>query len=252
MREVAGLPHLRVRALAEVGSTNVLAMEAARAGDPGGLWILGGRQVEGRGRRARPWVSEPGNLYASYLVLDPASGDRLAQLPLVAALALSEAVDEMCGTYALAKLKWPNDQLVDGAKISGILLEATSLPNGSRAVVMGFGLNLVHHPDLADYRAADLAGLGYQVDVGQAFAALAGSLERRLVSWNGEAGGDRLMADWQARATGLGKAIRVRFDSGETHGIFEGLDEIGRLRLRLEDGTLTSVSAGDVFFGNGS
>ena len=251
MREVPGLPHLRVQAHAEVGSTNVLAMEAARAGDPGGLWIVGGRQVAGRGRRSRPWVSEPGNLYASYLVLDPAVGDRLAQLPLVAALALSEAVDAMCGTYALAKLKWPNDLLVDGAKISGILLEATSLPDGARAVVMGFGLNLVHHPDLADYRAADLAGLGYRVEVQQAFVALAGALEHRLADWASGAP-TQLVADWQARATGLGEEIRVRFETGETHGIFEGLDEIGRLRLRLADGTLSSVSAGDVFFGSGS
>lgn len=211
----------------------------------------GGRQVSGRGRRARAWVSEPGNLYASYLARDPASGDRLAQLPLLAALSLSEAVDAMCGTYALAKLKWPNDLLVDGAKISGILLEATTLPDGTRAVVMGFGLNLVHHPDLADYRAADLAGLGYRVTVDEAFMALAGSLDRRLRDWRADAPG-QLVADWQARATGLGETIRVRFETGETHGIFEGLDEIGRLRLRHADGTLTSVSAGDVFFGSGS
>lgn len=248
MREVPGLPHLRVQAHAEVGSTNVLAMTAAQAGDPGNLWILGGRQLSGRGRRARVWVSEPGNLYASFLAVSPGPDTRLAELPLVAALALAEAVDAMCGTYALARLKWPNDLLVDGAKISGILLEASGTPDGRRAVVFGFGVNLAHHPELPDYRATDLAGLGYRVGVEEAFRALALSLDARLRHWREEPFASTV-ADWQARASGLGEPVRVRFENGEDSGIFEGLDADGRLRLRHADGSLAVISAGDVFFG---
>ncbi len=244
-----GLPGIRVAAHREVGSTNALALEAAARGEAGGLWIVGGLQTAGRARRARSWMSEPGNLYATYLGIDPGPSERLAQLPLVAAIALSEAVDRMCGTLRLARLKWPNDLLVDGAKISGILLEATQLADGRRAVVFGFGLNLVHHPDLADYRAADLAGLGYQIDVERAFLELARALEARLSSWR-----ERPFAvqieDWLERSVGVGGPIRVRLDKCETSGIFQGLDGEGRLMLRRDDGTVSVISAGDVFFAN--
>ncbi|WP_208979006.1 biotin--[acetyl-CoA-carboxylase] ligase [Stappia stellulata] len=230
-----------------VTSTSVVALEKARAGDPGNLWIVGQRQTGGRGRRGRPWVSESGNLYASLLLIDPAEPARLAQLPLVAALALAEAVDRMCGTHKLARLKWPNDLLVDGAKISGILLEAAALADDRRAVTCGFGLNLAHHPELPDYAAADLEGLGYRVAPDVAFFALAESVSSQLARWRSEpfAG---ILSDWLARAQGIGLPIRVRFERTELHGTFVGLDEEGRLLLRGEDGSMTTVSAGDVFF----
>ncbi|WP_197673722.1 biotin--[acetyl-CoA-carboxylase] ligase [Stappia sp. ES.058] len=230
-----------------VSSTNAVALDFARKGDPGNLWIVGQRQTGGRGRRGRPWVSEPGNLYASLLLIDPADPVRLAQLPLVAALALADAVDRMCGTHRLVRLKWPNDLLVDGAKISGILLEAAVLADGRRAVACGFGLNLSHHPELPDYAAADLAGLGYRVTAESGFAALAESVSLQLDRWRNEPFSG-ILADWISRATGIGNPIRVRLSQDELHGTFVGLDEEGRLLLRGEDGSMTTISAGDVFF----
>lgn len=232
---------------AELGSTNSHALAAAGEGDPGNLWIVARRQVAGRGRRARAWVSEPGNLYTSLLLIDPGEGERVGQLPLVAALALAEAVDAMTGSYGLARLKWPNDLLVDGAKISGILLEATVLADGRRAVVCGFGLNLAHHPDLPGYAAADLAGLGFSVAPERAFRALAESAAKQLARWSGEpfAG---ILEDWRRRAVGIGAPIRVRLEDRELTGVFAGLDSDGRLVLDQGEGRHMTVSAGDVFF----
>jgi BirA family biotin operon repressor/biotin-[acetyl-CoA-carboxylase] ligase len=244
---VHNVPGYRVGGFETVTSTNALALDYAQKGDPGRLWIVGQRQTGGRGRRGRPWVSEPGNLYASLLLIDPGEAARFAQLPLVAALALADAVDRMCGTHRLARLKWPNDLLVDGAKISGILLEASGLADGRRAVTCGFGLNLSHHPDLPDYAAADLAGLGYRVSPKSAFAALSESVALQLDRWRNEPFSG-ILADWISRATGVGNPIRVCLSQDELHGIFVGLDEEGRLLLRGGDGSMTTISAGDVFF----
>ncbi len=192
-------------------------------------------------------MSEPGNLYASLLLIDPASGDRVAQLPLVAALALAEAVDAMTGSYGLVRLKWPNDLLVDGAKISGILLEATVLADGRRAVACGFGLNLAHSPEIAEYRATNLAGLGFSVTPEQAFRALAASVAAQLTRWRREPF-PGIIDDWRSRAVGIGAPIRVRLDDRELDGIFAGLDADGRLVLDRGGGSHVTVSAGDVFF----
>jgi len=246
VREVAGVAGYRVAAHAELGSTNSAALAAAGEGDPGNLWVLAGRQTSGRGRRARPWVSEPGNLYASLLTIDPMPAERIGQFTLVAALALAEAVDAMTGSYGLVRLKWPNDLLVDGAKISGILLEATLLADGRRAVVCGFGLNLAHHPELPDYKAANLAGLGFPVRLERAFAALAASVERYMMRWREEPF-SLCLDDWRRRAVGIGAPIRVRLEDRELNGIFAGLDPDGRLVLEAGD-TRQTIAAGDVFF----
>lgn len=247
MHPIPAVQPYRVVGLETVGSTNAVALDHAHSGDAGKLWVVARRQTGGRGRRGRPWASEPGNLYASLLLIDPADPARLGQLPLVCALALADAVDRMCGTHRLVRLKWPNDLLVDGAKISGILLEAAVVGEGRRAVACGFGLNISHHPELADYAAADLAGLGYRVTPEIGFGALAESVSRQLDRWRHEEFSG-ILTDWLSRAQGIGMPIRVRLSQDELHGTFVGLDEEGRLLLRGADGSMTTISAGDVFF----
>src|SRR5262245_57801913 len=109
---VAAVPGARIVTLDTVGSTNAEAFARARAGERGPLWIVARRQTDGRGRRGRRWISEPGNLYASLLLVDPAPSSRAAELSLVAGLALHDALVECSpGLAPRLKLKWPNDVL---------------------------------------------------------------------------------------------------------------------------------------------
>ncbi|OJJ12165.1 biotin--[acetyl-CoA-carboxylase] ligase [Alphaproteobacteria bacterium AO1-B] len=246
-----GAPDFLYEAYETVGSTNALCLERAVSGHPGNLWIRAGIQTAGRGRRGRAWTSPQGNLFASVLLIDPSPLARIGELPLLSAVALAEAVDKAAGTLQLVSLKWPNDLLVDGAKLSGILLEAETLKDGRLAAVMGFGVNCVSHPDPALYRATDLRSLGYQVSADSLFAALAEALAKYLVIWHQPDGFDRIRRQWLKRAAHLGQMITVRAAQEEITGIFDDLDASGHLVLRLDNGQKRTVYAGDVFLSGG-
>lgn len=234
---------VRLLALQETTSTNAHALDLARGGDRGPLWIVAERQSAGRGRRGREWTSKPGNLYASLLLTDPAPGAHVAELSFVAALAVHDAICDvapMLGPHLT--LKWPNDVLCGGAKLVGILLEG----EGS-AVVVGIGVNCAHHPEGTEYPATDLSTAGAHVTVADLFAALSRAMVARTAQWQRGEGFAQVRADWLKRAEGLGKPVRVRLQDRETSGIFEALDEAGRLALRLSDNTLETIAAGDVF-----
>ncbi len=247
-RPVPSAPGYRFKAFASVGSTNAVALEAARSGDPGQLWIVGAEQTAGRARRGRQWASERGNLYASVLLVDVALADRIGELPLVAAVALADAVEAACGALGLVRLKWPNDLLIDGKKISGILLEAQPLADDRNAVVCGFGVNCRHHPNLGHYPAGNLGAFGYNVQADRLFALLAKSLSDTLKDWSMPGGFAGVRERWLARASGIGEKITVRYPERELTGIFQGIEADGRLRLQLFGGGFELVSAGDVFF----
>jgi BirA family biotin operon repressor/biotin-[acetyl-CoA-carboxylase] ligase len=229
-----------------IGSTNAQALAMARAGERGPLWITAKRQTAGRGRRGRTWVSEPGNLYASLLLTDPAPPECCAELSFVAALALHDAIGRRIpGLANRLVLKWPNDLLIDRNKFAGILIE------GERAnVVIGIGVNCAHHPGGTDTPATDLAAAGVRATPDSLFTPLSAAMIVRLAQWNRGAGFAATRADWLARAADLGKPIRVKSGDGDLSGQFESLDETGRLVLRLADGTRQTVTAGDVFIGN--
>lgn len=231
-----------------MGSTNADAFDAGRAGDPGRLWITGAVQTTGRARRGRSWVSERGNLYASLLLINPGPRERLGELPMVCAVALADAVEAATGSFGLVRLKWPNDLLVEGAKISGILLESEMLGDGRSAVVCGFGVNCSHHPDPAQYRATDLSELGFRITPDHLFDRLASAMERRLDQWAGGSGFGAIRKAWLERAAGLGEMITVRLSDKTYEGVFRDLDVDGRLVLDHAGEGEMRISAGDVFF----
>lgn len=239
----------RLTALGTVGSTNEEAMARARAGDPGRLWVTAESQRGGRGRAGRTWVSEPGNLYASALLIDPAPIDRLGTLPLVAALAVHDALkpDFRANPQALS-IKWPNDILVDGAKINGILLESERCADGRLAVVVGCGINVAHHPEGGLYRTTSLAACGIATPVSTVLARLATALAERLDAWEGGRAFARLRADWLRAARGIGETVTVRRADGAVTGRFAELDADGYLCLELPGGARQRVAAGDLFF----
>jgi BirA family biotin operon repressor/biotin-[acetyl-CoA-carboxylase] ligase len=234
---------VRLATYDEIASTNAEALVRAAAGERGPLWIVARRQTAGRGRHGRPWVSEPGNLYATLLVSDAAPAGRAPEISFAAALAVHDAVADVAPALReRLTLKWPNDLLCDGKKLAGILIEGQG-----QALAIGIGLDCRHHPDGTSYPATDLAALGVDVSAEDAFAALSRSTLVRLAQWGRGAGFAAIRADWLQRAHGRGRDVRVRLDGRDTEGRFEDLDAAGRLLLRHADGSLETISAGDVF-----
>jgi BirA family biotin operon repressor/biotin-[acetyl-CoA-carboxylase] ligase len=230
-----------IRTVAETGSTNADMIALARSGIEEGVWLRAERQLAGRGRHGRSWSSPEGNLYASTVVRLRASDPPAPTLALVGAVSLDESVSAYLRREGLW-LKWPNDLLLDGAKLSGILLE-----RAERAVVVGIGVNLVDHPDLPDRRTTSLAAQGVVVDAADFMATLAETFARWLGRWRGE-GLAPVRARWLERAHPPGTALSAAApDGGSVDGLFDGLDRDGALILRLADGSRRVIHAGDVF-----
>ncbi|MBA2935786.1 biotin--[acetyl-CoA-carboxylase] ligase [Sphingomonas sp. CGMCC 1.13654] len=229
-----------IRTIRDTLSTNDEVLALAQAGAPEGVWVRAEQQRGGRGRQGRTWVSPPGNLYASVLVRLQPHDPPAPSLALVAAVAVAEAVEAFGAT---AQIKWPNDLLVDGAKLSGILLE-----RADGAVVVGIGVNLAHHPEDIDRPATSLAAaLGHAPDPDAFITALAESFARWLYRWRAE-GLAPIRARWLEKAHPIGTALTARLPDGSSlEGLFDGLDAMGALRLRLADGQVHVIHAADVF-----
>lgn len=198
-------------------------------------------QTSGRGRQGRAWVAQSGNFFGS-TVIELGAGDPPAQsLSLVAGLALAEAVDVAAPGSSLM-LKWPNDLLLDGGKLAGILLERS----GDR-VIIGIGVNLATAPPVEGRRIADLGGC----ITPQAFAPLlAASMARLLTAWRSSEP-EAFARAWLARAHPPGTELRVHGDDAQPlSGRFDGIDPDGTLRLRLADGNVRAIHAADIELGS--
>jgi BirA family transcriptional regulator, biotin operon repressor / biotin---[acetyl-CoA-carboxylase] ligase len=247
----------RLISLEATDSTNDDALQAARSGDPGMLWIVAGAQRAGRGRHGRQWSSPPGNLYASLLLIDPCGPALAPQLGFVAGLALHEAVETVTGVGApRLALKWPNDLLLDGAKVSGLLLEGHQLSaTGPLAIIIGFGVNVGFAPTGTPYPATALQSLRPRLSREDVFRALSMAFARTFAAWRSSS---RMNASdpfgpirqlWLERAAGIGEEVQLRLPTGEKRGIFDGLDRHGRLQLKSPAG-LELIDAGDLYFPN--
>ncbi|HEX8307336.1 MAG TPA: biotin--[acetyl-CoA-carboxylase] ligase [Allosphingosinicella sp.] len=241
MSETEG-SNIEIRIVAETGSTNDDLASLARDGAPEGLWLRAGRQSGGRGRQGRGWHSPPGNLYASTIVRLRPGDPPAPTLALVAAVALHDVASRFTVAGIAIEIKWPNDLLVAGAKLSGILLERIG-----DAIVIGFGVNLGDHPDEVDRPAINMGMLGGAPDPSRFLEALASSFERWLGRWRAE-GLEPIRLSWLASAHPIGTALSTHMPSGaRIDGLFDGLDDSGALCLRLPDGTRQVIHAGDVF-----
>ena len=238
---------VRLIAYDTLGSTNAEALARGRTGERGPLWLTAARQTAGRGRRGNAWVSEPGNLYASLLLTDAAPAAHLPELCFVVALAVRDAVCAAAPRLAPEiKLKWPNDLLLGGAKLAGILIEAESA--GKRtSIAAGVGLNCAHHPDTRAAAATSLAAQGATVTPAALMTVLSRTMIARLAQWGRGAGFAAIRSEWLSHAAGLGGDIQVRLPDRELSGTFETLDPAGRLMLRLPGGSIEAITAGEVF-----
>lgn len=233
-------------ALGDVGSTNDEVRTRLDQLDIGPLVITAERQVKGRGRRGREWVSPVGNLYASFAFCPDVPLMRFAELSFVVAVAVAEMAEALVGTRATIRCKWPNDVLADGAKLSGILLETARSAAGRDAVIMGIGINVASAPTDTPYGAAALGLLDAEVTVERVLAMLSTRLTAWTETWETQ-GFAHVRNAWLAIADGLGAPIVARLADGELHGRFDGLDVDGALLLRQDDDTIRRITAGDVF-----
>ena len=232
--------HFDIRRLPITASTNDDAKLAAEAGAAEGLVIWALEQKAGRGRQGRQWESPAGNLYASLLLRPPTARMEWGRYSFVAALAIDDCVRGFF-PHSLVELKWPNDVLVGGKKISGILLES-----GEDFLVVGMGLNVLHSPENPLYPATSLSA---EQAAPPPLEDILTNFLKAFSAWydlmNVE-GFAPIRAAWLAHARK--GTVRVRLDQGEIQGQFVDLDENGALRLLLADGTEKSVNTGDVFF----
>lgn len=241
--------HPPIEAYEELDSTNAEARRRAEAGEGGPVWITAAVQTAGRGRRGRAWSTNRGNLAATLLTLTDRPPAEAAQLSFVAALAACDLADTCLGPGA-ARLKWPNDVLVHGRKAVGILVESGSRADGRLWLAVGIGVNLAHAPQDVERPAAAFAEYmtGAPPAPLDALEVLAGAFERWRSAWATH-GFPPIAAGWSERATGIGQRCEARLPNRTAHGVAEGLDPDGALRLRLDDGGLERITAGDVFFG---
>lgn len=232
----------------EVDSTILEAQRRVERGAALPVWLVAGRQTSGRGRRGRAWVSMDGNLMATLAFESDRAPPEIALFGFATGLSLCDALDEHIGG-GRAMLKWPNDVLVDGAKIAGILIDSGSRQNGRHWVGLSFGVNLSSMPEAIDQPTTSLRRLtppGALVPAPMAFLA---KIRPRLAFWSGELaarGFGALRNAWLRRAYGLGRDALVRQGEVALEGRIEGMSATGALELRTPQG-LRLINAGDVF-----
>ena len=240
--------------LDDVDSTNAEGRRRAEAGQTGPLWIVARRQSAGRGRRGREWVSETGNLYATLLTTTPKGPAEAAQVTFVAALAVA---DLLCSFVPapLVTIKWPNDVMIEADKVSGILVESGAHEAGGLWLAVGIGVNLAEAPSGTERPATAIGGhLKGDVSTVPTPELAAEVLGKYFALWIDRwetLGFTTILDAWIARCRGLDKPCTARLGRETLSGVADGVEADGALRLRLADGSVRLISAGDVFFGEG-
>ena len=227
-----------IQTVPETGSTNADLAARLRSGEqvPEGLWLVAERQNAGRGRQGREWHDGAGNFMGSTVVhirhADPAP----ASLALLAGLALHEVISPLLRPTQSAVLKWPNDVLAGRAKLAGILLEREG-----EAVIIGIGVNLVCAPALPDRQTIALGAIAEPPQRDAFAAALASQFTLELDRWR-SFGLSPIVSRWLRAGTPVGTRITAEGQGGS----FAGLTPEGSLQLRLADGSLQTIHAGEV------
>jgi BirA family biotin operon repressor/biotin-[acetyl-CoA-carboxylase] ligase len=233
----------RLEYRAALGSTQDLARELAQAGAAEGTVVLAGRQTAGRGRLRRSWISPTGGLYLT-VVLRPAA-QHLKALVIIAALAVARAVEGLTGLQT--SLKWPNDVLVAGRKLSGILSESELVGEAVSYVLVGIGVNV--NADMSAYGEAAPLATSVMAELGREVsreALAAGILNEFEALYLAAQAGEPIHEEWRARLSTLGRQVQVRFGEQVEEGLAEDVDSDGSLILRRADGSRVTIAAGDV------
>jgi BirA family biotin operon repressor/biotin-[acetyl-CoA-carboxylase] ligase len=246
------MPAAPILLLDQTDSTNAEARRRADAGETGPLWIVARRQSAGRGRRGRQWESQDGNLFSTLMQVTRKSPAEAAQVTFVAALAIADLLDAWAPA-SLVTIKWPNDVMLAGQKASGVLVESGAHESGGLWLAVGIGINLVSAPEGTERPATALAhhlrgDVASPPTIEAAAAKLAEAFNVWMTRWE-TLGFQPILDAWSARTAGLDGPAVARLGRETIEGRAEGVAPDGALKLRLADGSLRLISAGDVFFG---
>lgn len=229
----------------EVPSTQDIATENARNGAPAGTVIVASSQSRGRGRSGNVWDSRTGNLFCSIILRPDIEPSQSGQYSFLIAIALNRALSDIANDAHAIKNKWPNDVLVDGKKIAGILLEAVLEEDALDAMIIGVGINITHSPEDKIF----LNALVQSPETAERFLpAFLAHLAEVLDEYERE-GFAGLREEWLDQALNLHQPIKVRLPNTVLDGVFEGLAPDGALTLRLANGDIKVIHSGEVFFG---
>ncbi len=217
----------------------------------GPAWFLGLTQTAGKGRRARVWISPLGNFYATLLLQPTEPPEQVALRSFAAAIALRDAFVALTGLPQAFALKWPNDVLLNGGKVAGILLESTRAGQGMHLAV-GIGVNLIAAPETHLVEPGALAPVSLLGETGLRVTpeAFLDTLATSFAHWEAvfqRDGFAPLRAEWLAHAARLGEVIRARTGDQTREGVFETIDGAGNLMLRMARETV-AIPAAEVFF----
>jgi BirA family transcriptional regulator, biotin operon repressor / biotin---[acetyl-CoA-carboxylase] ligase len=252
-----------IRHYETIDSTNLEAHRLFQAGEYGPLWLLADEQTAGKGRLDRRWASAQGNCYSTLILpLSRHSGESknlfksnddqipafagmtemgLASIPQIG-FVVALAVADVVSAVTTPTLKWPNDVLVNGAKISGILCEVLSPSPLTTAI--GCGINVAHAPEGLAYPAACFAALGHTTTRDEVFASYKQTLAHRVQQWS--QGFATIRDDWLRLAIGIGETVTMTTGNNQLTGTFETITEQGAIVLKPQDGPSRILNAGDL------
>ena len=231
----------------EVTSTNTLAMGLAADGAPEGTVVIAETQTGGKGRRGRKWISPKGNLYFSVVLRPNIPIHKAPLITLMGAVAVAEAIRTTCGLEA--GIKWPNDILISGKKVSGLLTEMSAEQDRIRHIVLGIGVDVNMEmgelpPDVYRLTTTLAAEVGTKINR----TALLQQVLRDLERWYQKFLGNEkdVLNEWKKLNMTVGNRITVSGAGEALDGLAQGVDSDGRLIVRLDNGTIRALAAGDV------
>lgn len=227
-----------------IRSTMDVAHEEAEGGAPDGMIVVADEQTRGKGRRGRSWVSPPrSNVYVTVVLRPDAATAR--SLAIIAPLAICEAVDAIGGVRSA--IKWPNDVLIGGRKVAGVLIDLRFAGDDVDCALLGAGINVnfdpEQHEEIAETATSLKRETGREVSREAVLAAFLEELESLYVAARR---GENVADAWKERLETLGRRVTVRIDDHVEEGVAEDVDADGSLLLRRPDGSTFSLAAGDV------
>jgi len=238
---------VRIERYETLSSTNEHAKKCLENGERSPFWIVSDEQTGGRGRQGRDWVSIKGNFYASTAQTIKASGGKLSGISLVTALAVYDAIQQVSRSSLELTLKWPNDILINEAKLGGILIENVSVPDAQFShVVIGIGINIQSSPVVEGRETTCLANYENFVTRDDLLAALIETLKRWIKRWDAGNNFAEIRQAWCEKAAPIGAPLSVRVGQERLTGKFAGLDENGALKLELKDKSIKLITGGEI------